>query len=144
MAAGLAFGAWFLMHPQPAIAFAERDWVVVGDLRNLTGDAKLDESLEQAFRISLEQSHYVNVLSDLKVRETLANMQQFSFARFYHGQSKLSARQAQQIDGRFHRNRVGRNKHQSKNWQQFTMNPHRLFLVPRIKGGNHFLHPLTN
>ncbi|HOV96693.1 MAG TPA: putative peptide modification system cyclase [Thermomonas sp.] len=75
MAAGLAFGAWFLMHPQPAIAFAERDWVVVGDLRNLTGDAKLDESLEQAFRISLEQSHYVNVLSDLKVRETLANMQ---------------------------------------------------------------------
>ncbi|MBZ4184725.1 putative peptide modification system cyclase [Thermomonas sp. RSS23] len=75
MAAGLAFGAWFLMHPQPAIAFAERDWVVVGDLRNLTGDTKLDESLEQAFRISLEQSHYVNVLSDLKVRETLANMQ---------------------------------------------------------------------
>lgn len=75
MAAGLAFGAWFLMHPQPAIAFAERDWVVVGDLRNLTGDPRLDESLEQAFRISLEQSRYVNVLSDLKVRETLGNMQ---------------------------------------------------------------------
>ena len=75
MAAGLAFGAWFLMHPQPAIAFAERDWVVVGDLRNLTGDTKLDESLEQAFRISLEQTYYVNVLSDQKVRETLANMQ---------------------------------------------------------------------
>ena len=31
----------------------------------------LDESLEQAFRISLEQSRYVNVLSDLKVRDTL-------------------------------------------------------------------------
>ena len=75
MAAGLAFGVWFLMHPQPAIAFAERDWVVVGDLRNLTGDPRLDESLEQAFRISLEQSRYVNVLSDLKVRETLGNMQ---------------------------------------------------------------------
>ena len=75
MAAGLAFGAWFLMHPQPAIAFAERDWVVVGDLRNLTGDQRLDESLEQAFRISLEQSRYVNVLSDMKVRETLGNMQ---------------------------------------------------------------------
>lgn len=75
MAAGLAFGVWFLMHPQPAIAFAERDWVMVGDLRNLTGDPRLDESLEQAFRISLEQSRYVNVLSDLKVRETLGNMQ---------------------------------------------------------------------
>ena len=73
--AGLALSGWFLTRPQPAIAFAERDWVVVGDLRNLTGDARLDESLEQAFRISLEQSHYVNVLSDLKVRETLERMQ---------------------------------------------------------------------
>jgi putative peptide modification system cyclase len=73
--AGLALSGWFLTRPQPAIAFAERDWVVVGDVRNLTGDARLDESLEQAFRISLEQSSYVNVLSDLKVRETLARMQ---------------------------------------------------------------------
>ncbi len=75
IALGLGFGLWLLLHPQPAIAFAERDWVVVGDVRNLTGDARLDESLEQAFRISLEQSHYVNVLSELKVRETLGRMQ---------------------------------------------------------------------
>ncbi|HET6603995.1 MAG TPA: putative peptide modification system cyclase, partial [Xanthomonadaceae bacterium] len=61
--------------PQPAIAFGERDWVVVGDLRNLTGDGELSEALETAFRISLEQSRYVNVLSDLKVRDTLARMQ---------------------------------------------------------------------
>ena len=73
--AGLALSGWFLTRPQPAIAFAERDWVVVGDLRNLTGDPRLDDSLEQAFRISLEQSRYVNVLSDLKVRETLERMQ---------------------------------------------------------------------
>lgn len=73
--AGLALGGWFLTRPQPAIAFNERDWVVVGDLRNLTGDPRLDDSLEQAFRISLEQSHYVNVLGDLKVRETLERMQ---------------------------------------------------------------------
>ncbi len=73
--AGLVLGGWFLTRPQPAIAFSERDWVVVGDLRNLTGDPRLDDSLEQAFRISLEQSRYVNVLSDLKVRETLQRMQ---------------------------------------------------------------------
>lgn len=70
-----AVGIWYLAKPQPAIAFNERDWVVVGDLRNLTGDARLDESLEQAFRISLQQSRYVNLLSDLKVRETLQRMQ---------------------------------------------------------------------
>ena len=74
LVAGLATGAWFLTRPQPAIAFADRDWVVVGDLRNLTGDKVLDDSLAQAFRISLEQSRYVNVLSDLKARDTLALM----------------------------------------------------------------------
>src|SRR5690606_13133790 len=72
--AGLGAGGWFLARPQPAIAFAERDWVVVADLRNLTGDAQLDDSLEQAFRISLEQSRYVNILSDLKARDTLVQM----------------------------------------------------------------------
>jgi putative peptide modification system cyclase len=72
---GMGTGLWFITKPTPAIAFNERDWVVVGDLRNLTGQPVLDESLEQAFRISLEQSRYVNVLSDLKVRETLQRMQ---------------------------------------------------------------------
>lgn len=75
LVAGIALSGWFLTRPQPAIAFNERDWVVVGDLRNLTGDPRLDDALEQAFRISLEQSRYVNVLSDLKVRETLGRMQ---------------------------------------------------------------------
>ncbi|RZA19603.1 MAG: putative peptide modification system cyclase [Lysobacteraceae bacterium] len=71
----IALGGWFVTRPQPAIAFGERDWVVVGDLRNLTGDPRLDDSLEQAFRISLAQSRYVNLLSDLKVRETMQRMQ---------------------------------------------------------------------
>ena len=71
----IALSGWFLTRPQPAIAFSERDWVVVGDLRNLTGDPRLDDALEQAFRISLEQSRYVNVLGDLKVRQTLERMQ---------------------------------------------------------------------
>ena len=70
----LLTGGWFLTRPQPAIAFGERDWVVVGDLRNLTGEALLDGSLQQAFRISLEQSRYVNVVSDLRARETLKQM----------------------------------------------------------------------
>lgn len=72
---GVGVGVWFVTKPQPAIAFAERDWVVVGDLRNLTGETVLDDSLEQAFRISLEQSRYVNLLSDMKARDTLARMQ---------------------------------------------------------------------
>ena len=75
LVAGLGIAAWFLTRPQPAIAFAERDWVVVGDLRNLTGQKVLDDSLAQAFRISLEQSRHVNVLSEMKAHDTLARMQ---------------------------------------------------------------------
>lgn len=71
----VAVPAWYLFKPAPAIAFANRDWVVVGDLKNLTGEAKFDESLQTAFRIGLEQSRHVNVLSDLKTRETIKLMQ---------------------------------------------------------------------
>ncbi len=70
----MAGAGWLLTRPQPAIAFAERDWVVLADVRNLTGEPLLDDSLEVAFRVSLEQSRHVNVLGDLKVRQTLGNM----------------------------------------------------------------------
>ncbi|HEX5123673.1 MAG TPA: putative peptide modification system cyclase, partial [Rhodanobacteraceae bacterium] len=53
----------------------QRDWVVVGSLKNLTDDTSFDDSLETAFRLGLEQSRYVNVLSGLKTRETVKLMQ---------------------------------------------------------------------
>jgi putative peptide modification system cyclase len=59
----------------PAIAFAERDWVVVSDLRNLTGQSILDDSLDAAFRVGLEQSRFVNVLPDLQMRDALQRME---------------------------------------------------------------------
>lgn len=71
---GIGIAVWFLTKPQPAIAFAERDWVVVGDLRNLTGDARFDDALEMALRLGLEQSKYVNVLPTAKVLDTLKQM----------------------------------------------------------------------
>ena len=70
----VSVGVWAFLRPTPAIAFGERDWIVLADMRNLTGNALLDDSMEQAFRISLEQSRYVNVLSDLKVSDTLQRM----------------------------------------------------------------------
>ena len=74
LVAGLGITAWFLTRPQPAIAFAERDWVVVGDLRNLTGDNRYDDALGTALRVSLEQSRYVNVLPSARVQDTLKMM----------------------------------------------------------------------
>lgn len=58
----------------PAIAFHERDWVVVGDMSNFTADARLEQSLDTALRISLEQSRYVNLVPELKVRAALQRM----------------------------------------------------------------------
>ena len=63
------------LRPDPAIAFANRDWVVVGSLHNLTGETIFDDALESALRIGLEQSRYVNVMPDLKVRDTITRMQ---------------------------------------------------------------------
>jgi len=59
---------------QPALAFAARDWVVIGDLRNLTGQTVFDASLDAALRLSLEQSRYVNIVSSLQMRDTLKRM----------------------------------------------------------------------
>ncbi|MGE5168467.1 MAG: putative peptide modification system cyclase, partial [Deltaproteobacteria bacterium] len=74
LAAAIAIPAYLWLRSPPAIAFAQRDWVVLGDLNNLTREIVLDGSLESAFRLGLEQSRYVNVMSDLKVRDTLALM----------------------------------------------------------------------
>jgi putative peptide modification system cyclase len=66
---------YYLLRSPPTIAFAKRDWVVVGDFKNLTGASISDDSLQTAFRLGLEESRYVNVLSPIKVRDALQRMQ---------------------------------------------------------------------
>ena len=62
----VAFYGYGLLRSPPALAFNERDWVVVGDISNFTGDPRLEESIETAFRISLEQSRFVNAVPQLE------------------------------------------------------------------------------
>jgi len=71
----IALPIYYLTRPSPAIAFANRDWVVVGDLKNLTGAKVFDDSLQAAFRIGLEQSRYVNVVPELQVRDSIKRME---------------------------------------------------------------------
>ncbi|WDS34740.1 putative peptide modification system cyclase [Pseudoxanthomonas sp.] len=68
----IAMTGWLMT--RPTLAFAERDWVVVADLQNRTGDGLLDDSLMQAFLVALQQSRYVNVVSPLKVHEIVQRM----------------------------------------------------------------------
>jgi putative peptide modification system cyclase len=73
--AGLAVASLYTTFKSPpALAFNERDWVVVGDLNNLTGDARLDDPLETALRISLQQSSYVNLIAQPRIDDALARM----------------------------------------------------------------------
>ena len=71
----IAVPLYLSLHSPRAIAFAKRDWVVVGDFKNMTGKPVLDDSLQTAFRLGLEESRYVNVLSPAKVRDAVQRMQ---------------------------------------------------------------------
>jgi putative peptide modification system cyclase len=70
----VVFTGYALLRSPPALGFKERDWVVLGDVSNFTGDATMKESAEAAMRIGLEQSRFVNILSDTKVQEVLKRM----------------------------------------------------------------------
>lgn len=49
--------------------------IVLGDFENLTNEARLDVSLNRAFRMGMEQSRHVRVLDEGKVRDALIRMQ---------------------------------------------------------------------
>jgi eukaryotic-like serine/threonine-protein kinase len=49
----------------------EKDTVVLADFDNKTGDTVFDDALKQALAVNLEQSPFLNILSDRKVEETL-------------------------------------------------------------------------
>lgn len=65
---------WYLLKPAPAIAFVERDWLLVGDLRNLSTDRSIEAPLDYALRLGLEQSRHLNTISRSRTREGLAQM----------------------------------------------------------------------
>jgi serine/threonine protein kinase/Flp pilus assembly protein TadD len=52
----------------------ERDTVVLADFTNSTGDPIFDATLKQALAVDLEQSPFLNILSDRRVAETLKLM----------------------------------------------------------------------
>ena len=58
----------------PALAFAARDFVLVSDFENQTGDPVFDKSLTTAFTTSLGQSSYANIYSRRRITETLKRM----------------------------------------------------------------------
>jgi eukaryotic-like serine/threonine-protein kinase len=71
--AGIVAGVFYYTH-RPAPKLTEKDTIVIGDFANSTSDPVFDDALKQALSVSLQQSPFLNVLSDDKVAATLKLM----------------------------------------------------------------------
>ena len=63
-----------LLRPGHTHALTDRDTVVLADFANSTGDLVFDDALKQALAIQLQQSPFLNILSERKIRDTLQMM----------------------------------------------------------------------
>jgi DNA-binding winged helix-turn-helix (wHTH) protein/tetratricopeptide (TPR) repeat protein len=52
----------------------EKDTIVLADFANTTGELVFDDTLKQGLRVQLEQSPFLNILSDQRVNEVLQQM----------------------------------------------------------------------
>ena len=67
-------GGGLFFRSRSASALTEKDTVVLADFVNTTGDAVFDGTLKQALAVQLEQSPYLNLLPESRVREALRFM----------------------------------------------------------------------
>jgi serine/threonine protein kinase/tetratricopeptide (TPR) repeat protein len=67
-------GGGLFFRTRRASALTEKDTVVLADFVNTTGDAVFDGTLKQALAVQLEQSPYLNLLPESRVREALRFM----------------------------------------------------------------------
>ncbi len=70
---GLVAGGLFL-RSQRTHAITEKDSILIADFVNTTNEPVFDGTLKKALAVDLEQSPFLNVFSDSKVRHTLALM----------------------------------------------------------------------
>jgi eukaryotic-like serine/threonine-protein kinase len=74
IAGGLYWRSRSAMPAASAAPLTEKDTVVLTDFTNTTGDPVFDGTLKQALAVDLEQSPFLNILSDRKIGATLKLM----------------------------------------------------------------------
>jgi eukaryotic-like serine/threonine-protein kinase len=77
----LAAGGFYYYHSHQTKPLTDKDTVVLADFTNTTGDSVFDGTLRQGLSAQLEQSPFLNLLSDQQVEKTLALMSQPKDAR---------------------------------------------------------------
>src|SRR6202040_266338 len=68
----IAVAAFFYFNRTPILT--ERDTILLADFVNTTGDPVFDGTLKRALAVQLEQSPFLNIFSDERVREALRFM----------------------------------------------------------------------
>jgi serine/threonine protein kinase/tetratricopeptide (TPR) repeat protein len=77
----VAGATYFYLRTTRAAKLTDKDTVVLAEFANTTGEAVFDGALRQGLASQLEQSPFLNLLSDEKIAQTLALMQQSKDAR---------------------------------------------------------------
>jgi DNA-binding winged helix-turn-helix (wHTH) protein/predicted Zn-dependent protease len=72
--AAIAVTAGSIWRVRQARKLSEKDMIVLADFANSTGDPVFDDTLKQGLRVQLEQSPFLNILSDQKVSDVLQMM----------------------------------------------------------------------
>ena len=71
----ISAGAVVALYSSNEIGFDKRDWILITDVQNTTGDSVFNRSLNTALTVGLQQSQYVNVFPRTRIAETLQRMQ---------------------------------------------------------------------
>ena len=82
LVASLVAGGFYYRSHQHSKLLSERDTIVLADFTNATDDSVFDGTLRQGLSSQLEQSPFLNLLSDERVAQTLTLMAQPKDARF--------------------------------------------------------------
>lgn len=72
--AAFAAGVFWYFKSTPVAALTEKDTIVLADFANNTGDPVFDGTLKQGLAVQLEQSPFLHIFSDQRVREALRFM----------------------------------------------------------------------
>jgi serine/threonine protein kinase/Tfp pilus assembly protein PilF len=70
----LAAAAFLYFHFRQPQRLTDKDVIVIADFANTTGDPVFDSTLKEALAVDLEQSPFLNVLSDRRLSDTLKLM----------------------------------------------------------------------
>jgi eukaryotic-like serine/threonine-protein kinase len=81
-AAAIALAAvGYFFYPRPALALTDKDTIVLAEFTNTTGDPVFDDTLRQGLAVQLQQSPFLSLISEERIRRTLPLMNQEADAR---------------------------------------------------------------